>query len=82
MQAMVESGVKQQHDVAVEFYKNCLRVIRTLREHWSLESKADRGIIFEKTFIFGIQRLYIDTMIKVCHLWKTPFLDHDKPAYF
>ncbi|KAJ7917037.1 hypothetical protein B0H13DRAFT_2322820 [Mycena leptocephala] len=54
MRGVMGSDVYQQHDIAVEFYKNCLQVIRTLREHWILESKNDRGVIFEKTFAFGI----------------------------
>jgi stress-induced-phosphoprotein 1 len=65
------SGIHQQHNVAVEFFKNCLQVVRTLREHWILESKNDRGVIFEKTFVFGIQQLYVDALIKVCRLWET-----------
>ncbi|KAJ6561969.1 hypothetical protein B0H19DRAFT_1026791 [Mycena capillaripes] len=63
MQAVMNSGMKQLHHVAVEFYKNCLHVIRTLRESWILESKDDRGVIFEKTFIFGIQDRYIEALM-------------------
>ncbi|KAJ7199143.1 hypothetical protein GGX14DRAFT_468114 [Mycena pura] len=63
MQAVFNSGMRQLHDVAVEFYKNSLHVIRTLKESWILESKDDRGAIFEKTFIFGIQNRYIEALM-------------------
>ncbi|KAF7336905.1 TPR-like protein [Mycena venus] len=64
MRGKMDSGLRQNHHVAVEFYKNCLHVIRTLREHWILESKEDRGVIFEKTFLFGVQQLYIDAIMQ------------------
>ncbi|KAF8176592.1 hypothetical protein K438DRAFT_1727120 [Mycena galopus ATCC 62051] len=64
MRGMIDSNVYTRHHVAVEFYKNCLDVIRTLREHWILESKDDRGVIFEKTFVFGIQQLYLDSIMQ------------------
>ncbi|KAJ7200873.1 hypothetical protein GGX14DRAFT_466287 [Mycena pura] len=63
MQAVMNSGMRQLHNVAVEFYKNSLHVIRTLRESWILESKDDRGAIFQKTFIFGIQNRYIEALM-------------------
>ncbi|KAJ7865640.1 hypothetical protein B0H14DRAFT_2734107 [Mycena olivaceomarginata] len=64
MRGIMEGGIYNRHDVAVEFFKNALHVIQTLREHWILESKDDRGIIFEKTFAFGIQRLYLDAIMQ------------------
>ncbi|KAK7016337.1 hypothetical protein R3P38DRAFT_2542174 [Favolaschia claudopus] len=67
MRSMMALGLYQQHQVAVEFYRNSLTVIRTLRDHWILESKADRGVIFEKSFIFGIQGLYLDALMQSYH---------------
>ncbi|KAJ6512834.1 hypothetical protein C8R45DRAFT_961512 [Mycena sanguinolenta] len=64
MRGIIDSGIYQHHLVAVEFYKNCLTVIRSLREHWILESKDDRGAIFEKSFEFGIQELYLEALMK------------------
>ncbi|KAF7374502.1 TPR-like protein [Mycena sanguinolenta] len=64
MRGILDSGVYQRHHVAVEFFRNCLTVIRTLREHWILESKEDRGAIFEKSFEFGVQQLYLEALMK------------------
>ncbi|KAF7374501.1 TPR-like protein [Mycena sanguinolenta] len=64
MQGILDSGVYQRHHAAVESFKNCLTVIRTLREHWILESKEDRGAILEKSFEFGVQQLYLEALMK------------------
>ncbi|KAK7016333.1 TPR-like protein [Favolaschia claudopus] len=64
MRAILSSGIYRQHKVAVEFYRNCLTVIKTLRDHWILESSQDRGVIFDESFVFGIQGLYLDAMMQ------------------
>ncbi|KAJ7745657.1 hypothetical protein B0H16DRAFT_1726704 [Mycena metata] len=63
MRGMLEGGLRQNHHVAAEMLKNCLDVLRTLKEHWILEPKENRGAIFQKTFIFGVQELYIDALM-------------------
>ncbi|KAJ7238574.1 hypothetical protein B0H12DRAFT_1137244 [Mycena haematopus] len=64
MRGIMDSHVLQRNVVGVEFYKNCLTVIRTLDEHWILESKENRGVIFEKTFMFGVQQLYLNAVMQ------------------
>ncbi|KAJ7270795.1 hypothetical protein C8J57DRAFT_292412 [Mycena rebaudengoi] len=64
MRAVMESGMRQKHDVAVELFKRSLEVLRSLRESWLLVSKDNRGAVFEKTFIFGVQRLYIEAIMQ------------------
>ncbi|CAK5268196.1 unnamed protein product [Mycena citricolor] len=64
MRALMEGGLRAQHTVSVDFYKNCLLVIRTLRDKWSSSSKDDRGVIFEKTFEFGIAKMYLEAIMQ------------------
>ncbi|CAK5269696.1 unnamed protein product, partial [Mycena citricolor] len=64
MRAFMEGGLRAQHTVSVDFYKNCLLVIRTLRDKWSSSSKDDRGVIFEKTFEFGIAKMYLEAIMQ------------------
>ncbi|KAJ7285309.1 hypothetical protein C8J57DRAFT_1217566 [Mycena rebaudengoi] len=57
MRGVIEGGMREKHDVAVELFKRSLEVLRSLSESWLLVSKDNRGAVFEKTFIFGVQRL-------------------------
>ncbi|KAJ7152316.1 hypothetical protein C8R43DRAFT_481828 [Mycena crocata] len=63
MRAVMSGGILQKHEVAVEHYKNCLDVIRSLCETWALVPKKQRGVIFEKTFMFSVQELYIEAVM-------------------
>ncbi|KAJ6507819.1 hypothetical protein C8R47DRAFT_1099640 [Mycena vitilis] len=64
MYGVMSNGLQQLPEVSAEYYKNCLHVIRTLKEHWINESKDNRGIVFEKTFNFGIRQLYLDSLMQ------------------
>lgn len=65
MQGLIKLGIERLPEEAVEFYGNCLHILRTLRERWIQESNDDRGAIFKKSFSFGIQKLYIDAIMQV-----------------
>ncbi|KAJ7649894.1 hypothetical protein FB45DRAFT_731788 [Roridomyces roridus] len=62
MRGYMDSCVRGRHDVCVELTKRALEVLRGLREHWMLEPKENRGTVFEKSFMFGVQRLYVDAL--------------------
>ncbi|KAJ7757786.1 hypothetical protein DFH07DRAFT_819307 [Mycena maculata] len=64
MRAVMDGGLRQRHDIAVEFYKRALDVLRSLRETWILAPKDDRGAVFEQSFMFGIQNHYLDEMMQ------------------
>ncbi|KAJ7679123.1 hypothetical protein DFH06DRAFT_1165781 [Mycena polygramma] len=66
MQGVLNTHVKQMPEAAIVIYEDCLHVIRTLKKSWVNESQDDRGIIFEKSFSFGIQKLYIDALKQSC----------------
>ncbi|KAJ7442466.1 hypothetical protein FB451DRAFT_1568963 [Mycena latifolia] len=72
MRAVLDSNLRQRHDVAVEFFKRALDVLRSLRESWILVPKDDRGAVFENTFLFGIQNLYIDSLMQSYALKPSP----------
>jgi hypothetical protein len=65
MRGLLEVTLRQRHNVGVEFFKRALDVLRSLRESWILVPKDDRGAVFEKTFLFGIQNLYLDALMQV-----------------
>ncbi|KAJ7024758.1 hypothetical protein C8F04DRAFT_1130485 [Mycena alexandri] len=64
MKAFMSSGLNEQHEIAVEFYKNCLQVLRELGEHWRLESQTDCGVVFQDSFIFSVSNMYLDAIMK------------------
>ncbi|KAJ7757788.1 hypothetical protein DFH07DRAFT_819311 [Mycena maculata] len=64
MRAVMEGSLYARHGVALEFYKRAAEVIRRLREEWLLVPKNDRGVIFEQSFMFGLQQLYIDSIMQ------------------
>ncbi|KAJ6545092.1 hypothetical protein DFH09DRAFT_1367685 [Mycena vulgaris] len=74
MRAVMEAGLRQRHDIAVEFLKRCLDVVRTLRERWILVPKADRGAVLQQTFLFGIQDRYIESVMQTYALNPSPDL--------
>ncbi|KAJ7158456.1 hypothetical protein C8R46DRAFT_1195031 [Mycena filopes] len=63
MRGMLETGLRENHHVALELYKNALDTLRSLNEHWILESKDNRGAVFQRTFTFGLQNLYLDALM-------------------
>ncbi|KAJ7707357.1 hypothetical protein B0H17DRAFT_1000430 [Mycena rosella] len=71
MRAVIDAGLRQRHDVAIEFFKRALDVLRSLRESWILVPVLERGVVFEKTFLFGIQHLYIDSIMQAYMLNPT-----------
>ncbi|KAJ6545090.1 hypothetical protein DFH09DRAFT_1040591 [Mycena vulgaris] len=64
MRAVMDAGLRERHDVAVEFFKRALEVLRSLRESWILVPKLERGVVFEQTFIFGLQHMYINSVMQ------------------
>ncbi|KAJ7471541.1 hypothetical protein B0H11DRAFT_2040437 [Mycena galericulata] len=74
MRGVMEGGLRQRHDVALEFYKRSLETLRGLRSEWLLEPKENRGVVFENTFMFGIQNLYIEAIMQCYALQRSPEL--------
>ncbi|KAJ7707343.1 hypothetical protein B0H17DRAFT_1191859 [Mycena rosella] len=74
MRAVMDAALRQRHDVAVELFKRALDVLRSLRAEWASVPPVDRGVVFEKTFLFGIQRLYIDSIMQAYALNPDPEL--------
>lgn len=68
MKAFMEAELRQTYDVAIELYKCCLDVLRSLRESWIAVPVVDKGVVFMESFIFGIQHLYIDAIMRV---WRS-----------
>ncbi|KAJ6610705.1 hypothetical protein B0H10DRAFT_1811169 [Mycena sp. CBHHK59/15] len=64
MRGVIDAGARQKHDVAVEIFKRSLDVLRSLRESWILVPREDRGIIFEDSFLFGIQNMYLEALMQ------------------
>ncbi|KAJ7442458.1 hypothetical protein FB451DRAFT_1105721 [Mycena latifolia] len=74
MRAIMDAGLLQRHETAAELLKRTLDVLRTLQENWVQVPKAERGVVFEPSFLFGIQRLYIDSLMQSYALNPAPEL--------
>ncbi|KAJ7081779.1 hypothetical protein B0H15DRAFT_952799 [Mycena belliarum] len=72
MRAVIEGALQQRHDVAIDIMKCAFEVLRSLRETWSHASTIDRGVVFEPTFLFGLQRLYIQSLMNSYILNPSP----------
>ncbi|KAJ7649864.1 hypothetical protein FB45DRAFT_778793 [Roridomyces roridus] len=74
MRGFMDANFRQRHDISVEFMKRSLEILRGLREHWLLEPTENRGVVFDKTFMFGIQNMYLDALMQCCAKEKSPEL--------
>ncbi|KAF9011149.1 hypothetical protein BDQ17DRAFT_1345591 [Cyathus striatus] len=48
----------------MQLYQNAVELLEWGRQHWKDVSTDDRGVIFEKTFIRGVKRLYLSAMMR------------------
>jgi hypothetical protein len=59
------SGSRELYDAALEFYRSAIDVLEWGRREWKDVSPDQRGVIFDETFIIGIKRLMLHTMMEV-----------------
>lgn len=60
------SGKRGLYDTALEFYRSAIEVLEWGRREWKNVSPDQRGVIFDETFVIGIKRLMLGTMMDVC----------------
>jgi hypothetical protein len=65
MAGVIEDVLLQKPDVAVGLFRRTLSVLQRLRESWVGAAKVERGVVFEDTFLFGVQRLFFEAGIQV-----------------
>lgn len=66
MRGFMETGLRNRPDVGVEFIGKAIEVIEWGRQVWRSVKKEDRGVIFERTFLRGVQSLHLEVFMKVC----------------
>jgi hypothetical protein len=54
-------------DTAVAFYRSAFDVLTSGQDIWKDVSPADRGHIFDMTFVRGVKRAYMLALFEVCH---------------
>ncbi|KAJ7285308.1 hypothetical protein C8J57DRAFT_713337 [Mycena rebaudengoi] len=64
MAGVIEDVLLQKPDVAVGLFRRTLSVLQRLRESWVGAAKVERGVVFEDTFLFGVQRLFFEAGIQ------------------
>ncbi|KAK0469498.1 uncharacterized protein EV420DRAFT_1757239 [Desarmillaria tabescens] len=59
-------GEKLKHDCAmkVEYLSRTLEILEWGRKTWSRVPKANRGAIFEETFIHGVRNMYLSALME------------------
>lgn len=71
MRGFMETGLRGRADVGVEFIGKAIEIIEWGRQVWRNVRKEDRGVIFEETFLRGVQSLHLETFMKViCRKFK------------
>ncbi|KAJ7145127.1 hypothetical protein C8R43DRAFT_1012912 [Mycena crocata] len=74
MKVILDGASRRRYDLAMEPCKCSLEVLRSLKETWRDVPKDDRGFIFEDSFLFGIQHIYIDVIMQAYASNPTPEL--------
>ncbi|KAF7798630.1 hypothetical protein EIP86_009852 [Pleurotus ostreatoroseus] len=64
MRGFMETGLRGRADVGVEFIGKAIEIIEWGRQVWRNVRKEDRGVIFEETFLRGVQSLHLETYMK------------------
>ncbi|KAJ3556321.1 hypothetical protein NM688_g2091 [Phlebia brevispora] len=73
MRGFMESGLRNRHDTGVEFIGKAIEIIRWGRKTWQFVRKEDRGVIFEDTFLIGVQNMHLEIFMKAYQ--QNPGLD-------
>ncbi|KAF6748419.1 hypothetical protein DFP72DRAFT_575902 [Ephemerocybe angulata] len=64
--AFFRANLNGENKLALEMYANALEILEWGRKTFPDVPKEDRGIIYEDSFVRGVQRLYLDAMREVC----------------
>lgn len=65
MRGATEGELMGSPELALEFLGWALEVITWGRKTWPNISTADRGVIFEESFLIGVKNLYAIFLMKV-----------------
>ncbi|KAJ3899296.1 hypothetical protein F5879DRAFT_926356 [Lentinula edodes] len=65
MQGFYQGGLYQNHVAEVEFLGRTIEIIKWGRERFKDIRKEYRGVMFEETFLRGVQMLHLEALLKV-----------------
>ncbi|TRM66264.1 hypothetical protein BD626DRAFT_546575 [Schizophyllum amplum] len=63
MRAHIDAGLQHRYDIALEFFTRIIQVLTWGRETYKDVPNSEKGVIFADTFIVGVRKLYLDTII-------------------
>ena len=63
MRGFLEAGLRGSKAVQVEFLSRALEVLEWGQEAWRDVPTADRGCIFEHTFIRGVRSMHLEALM-------------------
>ncbi|KAL6307637.1 TPR-like protein [Sparassis latifolia] len=66
LQALFSSKGNVSHEHALSLYKSAISILEWGAKTWKYARTADRGVIFEKTFIRGVKRLRMEAYLAAC----------------
>ncbi|KAG7090404.1 hypothetical protein E1B28_009524 [Marasmius oreades] len=66
LQGYLAGGLRQDPVGEMEYLDNALEVINWGRRVWHDISTENRGVIFLDTFLYGVQKLHMEAVMKVC----------------
>ncbi|KAJ7649926.1 hypothetical protein FB45DRAFT_5817 [Roridomyces roridus] len=75
IQAFTEGTLRSQWDISLGYLQRAIKTLRGLQEHWAQADRVDRGVIFEPSFIFGVQKIYLEAMMQACERQSEPFAE-------
>lgn len=62
----MSADVCRQFVTAIEMYRQAVEILQWGREKWKDVSSEERGSMFELTYIRGVKRMYMTTLVEVC----------------
>ncbi|EJD45723.1 TPR-like protein [Auricularia subglabra TFB-10046 SS5] len=62
LNAFIGEKLAQDYDKSLLLYKHIVEFIELGRQEWATTPKSERGVIFELTFLLGVERIYIECL--------------------
>ncbi|THU96943.1 hypothetical protein K435DRAFT_663527 [Dendrothele bispora CBS 962.96] len=63
MRGFIDGSLRDNHTIKMELLSSAVKVIKWGQKEWADVSVSDRGVMFQDSFLRGVQRLYFEAII-------------------
>ncbi|KAF9269233.1 hypothetical protein L218DRAFT_851642 [Marasmius fiardii PR-910] len=68
LSGFLAGGLRQDYALEMEYLDKALEIINWGRRAWHGISTVNRGVIFLDTFLYGVQKLHMEAVMKLCSI--------------